>query len=66
MKTVSLPLTQSQLWIVAKAMVYLSSASSERRLRQEFPDMDIDAFAEDVSALATKIEVVNQGFEVKK
>lgn len=49
-------LTHSQLWIVTKAILCLTSPEGEQRLLSEFPAMDVDALSADLEALLDKLE----------
>ncbi len=55
-KTFSLEITGSQLWLVTRALLMLSSTDGEDLLKQEFPELDPEALAEDLEDLLDTLE----------
>lgn len=53
-----LELTETQYWIVAKAMVELTSEAGLNRLLEEFPDMDLTKGTQDFTAITEKLQAL--------
>lgn len=51
-----LELTKSHLWLILKGIAMLTSEEGERKLLEEFPDLDAEALEQDLHELCDKLE----------
>ena len=51
----TIELTDSQIWIITKALVVLTSEEQARKLWVEFPQLDFDALSDDLDEILDKL-----------
>lgn len=57
---VTLTVTPSEFWLLTQGFVMLTSDDGERRLRSEYPNMDIGALVADCESLFEKLCAANE------
>lgn len=53
-----LELTKTQVWLVARSLLLLTSDEGADAIHREYPDADLEALSEDIGALIGKLEAL--------